>query len=131
MGVAAHEQFEDFRSRVNIRLGLGGLVRLFKNDFTPTRSSVLADFVEADFSGYIEKNPTSLDTSNATLNRHEAVMSSVSFQHNGGAESNIVYGWYMVSSIVDVFQKFDTEKRMATADDRIDIDVKAYVEMKP
>lgn len=87
------------RIRLGIRTqtqGSSWRLRLFKNDITPGVSSALADFTEANFSGYSEGTPSwgsfALNGSNAA----ESVASQISYSHNGGGTSNTIYGWYLV-----------------------------------
>ena len=142
MGVASHEQFDVGSSLQNISSSLEIKMRLFKNNFTPTRASVLADFTEADFSGYLAVNVNESDASNGALNRHEKITQNITFTHDGGATNNTIYGWYLEgNSSVNVngvqtrdviaYEKFATPITMDVNGDRIDVQIEALIEMLP
>lgn len=73
-------------------------LRLFQNNFIPNDDSRLADFVEANFSGYSRVDltwggfPILLGDGKAQIT---ADQSPVTFSYNGGLISNIVYGFYV------------------------------------
>lgn len=83
-------------------LRLGGLdnltVRLFQNDMTPTEASVLADFIQCDFSGYVQvvgrnfNTPVFDDQGNGNL----VSASIAAFTQNAPTITNIAYGYYVV-----------------------------------
>lgn len=144
MGVASNEQFDDGVSVQNIDSELINRVKLFKNNFTPTITAVEADFTEANFSGYSDNTNFQNDFANTTLARHEKTTSTEVFEHNGGATSNTIYGWYLVgtetvdstgnnifSGEVVAFEKFATPIDMNVNEDRIEITLEALIEMKP
>jgi hypothetical protein len=71
-------------------------VHLFINDFVPTVDSVVGDFVEATFTGYI---PTSLSIGGLVfLNAEgaaEVPFASIGFTNTGASPGNLVHGyWY-------------------------------------
>lgn len=77
----------------------GGELKLFKNDFNPVDGTILADFVEADFSGYaaITVNDWgAVFTDGAGTARTESTTKV--FSHNGGGTSNSVYGYFFVAN---------------------------------
>lgn len=68
-------------------------IRLFKNDFTPSASTVIGDFTECDFTGYIDQ---ALVFSNAVDEGDYASISSdvVTFTPFGSV-SQTAYGYYI------------------------------------
>jgi hypothetical protein len=71
-------------------------IKLYKNNYTPLHSSVLADFTEADFSGYTAVTPS---YGSATLSGDTATTtdsSSRDFTHDSGGTTNTIYGYYVV-----------------------------------
>lgn len=77
----------------------GAKLHVFKNDYTPSPSSVLADFEEADFTGYAAV--TLDDWGEAFLQADGSgvmVHSSIQFTPSGTAIDNTVYGWYITDT---------------------------------
>jgi hypothetical protein len=73
-------------------------LRLFKNDFTPLQSSVTADFVEANFSGYAAIPLVLADWSASYLNasqQAETDMLTKTFTQSAATVTNSIYGWYL------------------------------------
>jgi hypothetical protein len=72
-------------------------LRLYVNDRTPADADTSADYAEANFSGYAPV-PTSA-WADAVANPdavHWQVQSTpVTFTHNGGAQTNNVYGYFL------------------------------------
>lgn len=140
MGIAADEQFAEGSADDNLRSDFeGGSVKLFSNNFTPARSSVEADFTEASFSGYSAASiSSSVDATDASVG-HVITTSTFAFTHNGGATSETIYGWYMVSSEatktdgsttteVIAYERFATPIDMNVNGDRIEITLEAITE---
>lgn len=80
---------------------LGGVLRLYKNNYTPLVGSVAGDFTPANFSGYghydllaggQEFPAATPDGSNDA----ESVHADINFVHNGGGTANDIYGWYLL-----------------------------------
>ena len=105
-------------------------VRLFKNDLTPDSGTVLANFVQANYSGYA---PIPLDDLPDPVmspgGKALIQMGDVSFLHNGGATPNNVYGYYIVAK-QGVEEKLcwgeridDAPAVMASADDEIPLSI--------
>lgn len=71
-------------------------LRLFKNDFTPTHTSVDADFTEATFDGYGFQNVGDLGPPVTNSNPPDADLGPVpfTFTATGGTTANTVYGWF-------------------------------------
>jgi len=101
MGKTSHEQYIPATATDHILTAGITTYRLFKNDFTPDADSVLADFTEADFSGYAQVFPAEAFFKNDTDNRFEHQHEVGVFSHNGGATSNTIYGWYAVGTVND------------------------------
>jgi len=99
MGKASNEQYTPTTATAHIRTAIIDDYRLFKNDFTPDANSVLADFTEADFSGYAKVFPNEAFYKNDTDNRFEQQHAVGVFTHNGGGVSNTIYGWYAVGAV--------------------------------
>lgn len=74
-------------------------LRLFKNNYTPTVSSVAGDFTECDFSGYAAQGTTGWGAAFAASGntRGESDDTVHLFQHDGGATANDVYGFYLTN----------------------------------
>jgi len=89
---------------------------LYKNNFTPTKASVAADFTEADFSGYADRV---LDWDVAFLNstpRAQKNAGSETFVRTAGDVSNTIYGAYITDAgdMVSAFIAFEEGVSMAT-----------------
>lgn len=76
-----------------------GTVRLYQNNYTPSVASVLADFDEADFTGYA---PVAIDDTALPVVRVDAVGNVYavdpvvkSFAQTGTGTVNTVYGWFI------------------------------------
>lgn len=92
-------------------------VKLFQNDMTPTEDSGLADFTEADFSGYAASagaqlsapypNEQGLPESNTGL---------LNYTHSTGLVNNTIYGYYGVNTgVLQFAQRFSEPVEMAAA----------------
>lgn len=102
-------------------------MRLFKNNLTPDLDTVVGDFTECDFSGYLA---IGLSWGAVTINgddNAEMVALVASFTHDGGATSNNVYGWYLVGGVggteyLAFCERFvDAPRSMAGATDVINV----------
>lgn len=95
-------------------------LRLFQNDFHPNQTSVLADFTEADYTGYTEADPTwgaiYYDTpSGLAIASYPAV-----FQPTGTTVANTIYGWYITDDPATIWfacERFDNPVQMASGTD--------------
>lgn len=77
-------------------------IRLFKNNNTPVAGSVLADFTQADFSGYSTVGDATLSFGSITVNgSNQSTMTAtgVTWTHNGGATANTIYGHLIYNSV--------------------------------
>lgn len=70
------------------------VVRLFKNNLTPTCLSVAGDFTVANFTGYAQQTPT---FGNATVGTCVATMDAgnIDFAQSGTGVTNDIYGYYL------------------------------------
>lgn len=77
----------------------GMVVRLFKNDVTPTAGSVGADFTEADFTGYAAADPLEKGAPFiGSDGQWKTQFQRLQWDHDGGPNANTVYGWYVMST---------------------------------
>jgi len=110
-------------------IGSYSRIRLFKNNLTIDQNTVLADFTEADFSGYAEvsRNTWTTPATDSDGNAYTQCASAV-FQHNGGVTANTIYGWYLIDGNGDLVlgEKFAASKSMSTISDIITIAPKIY-----
>lgn len=75
----------------------GAVVRLFKNNFSPNPASLLADFDEADFTGYAESAPVVWGVPYLDVDGIIKVTAgSVQYTQTGTGTTNTCYGWYLV-----------------------------------
>lgn len=96
-------------------------LRLFKNDFVPSASTVLGSFVEADFTGYYRRDLPRADWSApATVNgraRSEHGTAPLVWTNTGAAQT--VYGYYILdpgTAFIWWCERFDTERELNTGD---------------
>jgi len=75
-------------------------IHLFQNDFTPDRSSVLSDFTEADFPGYVYQAAGSYGGAyiNGTGYAQADLLSPLLFQANTTFGGQTIYGFYATLS---------------------------------
>lgn len=77
-------------------------IGLFKNNFTPTDTSVIGDITPADFSGYSAvglANLTAWTSASWSSPRAITQNADVVWTHNGGGTPNDIYGYYVVDSL--------------------------------
>ncbi len=92
-------------------------VRLFQNDYTPVEDSELADFDEADFTGYDQVSIAQGSWDAAVIVADVAEVeygAPPTYTCTGGAPQT-VYGWYIVSdgaNVVLLAQRFDDPREM-------------------
>lgn len=102
----------------------GMTCRLYKNNYTPVDGSVLANFTEADFSGYAPAAQSYIligEVGGKALMQDNAVRT---FSHNGGPTSNVVYGYYVLGAttgLVAWAERFAAPISMAAIPDTIKI----------
>lgn len=77
---------------------IGLELRLFKNNFTPVYGSVIANFTEADFSGYapVVIGPWNAAGLNVDTAFSDAVGNPFVFTNSTGAVGNDIYGFFAV-----------------------------------
>lgn len=127
--------FIPYVARVNclkiIRAGITGGAyddilhyHLFKSNITPALADTLSTYSaqEADFDGYAVKNVVAWTV--PTLNDDDIAFMigtpALTWQHDGGATSNTVYGGYVTNEADDELlwvEKFTTSKAMADLPD--------------
>lgn len=98
-------------------------LKLFQNNFTPSKSSVFANFTEATFSGYTAQTVT-FSGSTVTANVASIAAAAITFTRSIGATSNTIYGWYLTDSIsskVFACNLLATPKAMTTNGDGISV----------
>lgn len=85
-----------------IKAGWGDLrLRLFKNNVTPTRATVIGDLVEADFPGYTPPTLDAIDWSSPSLTGdfHAQIQNVLkTFTYTGSGGSNDIYGYYVTAA---------------------------------
>jgi hypothetical protein len=71
-------------------------VHLYKNNFTPTAASVLADFTEATFTGYaaVQVNSKFASVYKVIDGEYQTDSSAFTFNCTGGSSQD-AYGWYL------------------------------------
>jgi hypothetical protein len=75
------------------------VLHLFKNNITPTKNSVVGDFVSADFTGYAPLTPLSTQAPYLDQNGNAALTSPVyQFLETGVVITNTVYGAYVTNA---------------------------------
>lgn len=77
---------------------LNAKIKLYKNDITPDEASELADFTEADFSGYAEQALVLDGTAAIVGGKAQQDFDPAVFAHDGGATPNDLYGYFVVDS---------------------------------
>lgn len=77
------------------------VIKLFQNDFTPNVNTVLADFTEADFSGYASVNQVATWlTPFVDANGIPRMMNAqMQFDHDGGVTANAIFGYWVEKAI--------------------------------
>ena len=94
---------------LDVILATSLVLRLFKNNFTPSNSSVLADFTEADFTGYSALTLTGGSWTTTQGDPTTGVYAQQAFTGTGTAQT--VYGYYLTrtsSGRVWYYQRFES-----------------------
>jgi hypothetical protein len=79
-------------------------LKLFKNNITPAETDTAATYTEADFTGYVA---TTLAGAGWTITPGaptEAVFAEQSFTSSAGAQSQNVYGYYVIEAVSGFIQ---------------------------
>lgn len=71
-------------------------VHLFTNNVNPSNATVLADFTEATFAGYVAQSLTTPNPAVDAAHISTVTAVSVSFTITAGAQN--IYGWYVTNS---------------------------------
>lgn len=105
------------------------IIRLFKNNFTPSESSITGDFTEASFLGYLEKTLNSIGGWTFTPGDTPlAEYTPIAFVASADQTAELIYGWYAVrASTLDLvaYERFEgAPYSMQLAGDSIAITVK-------
>ena len=88
-------------------------MHLFKNDYTPDDNSVLSDFTEADFVGYVAQTVPNGTWSTVAVVAHVAKTvngTTITFDADSTATAQTIYGYYY-TNVDDEYagaQRFDT-----------------------
>lgn len=87
----------DLTAKIAIAAYVGAKLHLYKNDFTPSHLSVLADFIEADFGGYaaavVTWSAVFLDQNGVPVSTIGEILFAMT-----GAPTNLVYGCYLTDA---------------------------------
>lgn len=73
-------------------------MRLYQNNKVPADADVLADYTEADFSGYLAQAFTNWGAALTTANKAQSQADSIDSTHNGGPTNNNIFGYYVTDS---------------------------------
>lgn len=77
----------------------GWRMQLYQNNYTPVQGSTLADFVEADFSGYT--GPQAIigwSTPTIVSGHAKSLANMIQWTFGGGVTTNNIYGYYVISN---------------------------------
>lgn len=105
-------------------------LRLFKNNYTPVAGSVIADFTQADFTGYSQIDLSAMAA--AAINGSDQGFKQLlanAFTATAGVASQTIYGWYIVinnvggSAKVFLAEKFPAAQVVASAGDSVQFDL--------
>lgn len=95
-------------------------LKLYKNDYTPTASSTVANFTEATFGGYSEVTLTYSDWTIATVsNNAKAVWGEEPIVWTVTADAHTVYGYYVVDNAETTLvwaEKYTVAKSLTISD---------------
>jgi len=130
MGVILHHEGKPKQLDAIIGvLGSGLRVRLFKNNFTPAATNVLADFTEANFTGYAEQTPVYGAAALNGNNNAQATAAALTFTMGTPGTTNTIYGWYEVDGSngkVLYSERFGSPLSFASAGDNVVLTPKSY-----
>jgi hypothetical protein len=97
-------------------------LKLFQNDTVPAYTDTVADYVEADFSGYIAGTAITwgVPIINGS-NQGELNGTQINFTHNGGSTANTIYGIFVVDGSGDLLyaERFPAPIAMGSGGDTI------------
>jgi hypothetical protein len=95
------------------------ILRLYKNNATPSQSTVIGDFTEADFVGYspVTMSRAGWASSSTVSNKAQSTYAQQSW--TCGSTGNTVYGYYVVGASSGVClwaEKFGSARVMSSLD---------------
>lgn len=74
-------------------------VHLFKNNYTPSESTIAADLTEADFAGYAAVDSLSWDAASTDINgKAFSTHAAADFVRSSTGSSQTIYGWWLAGS---------------------------------
>ena len=94
-------------------------LHLYKTDVTPTASSTVASFTEADFTGYSVKTLTGANWNDATTVSGKATATYADQSWTNSGSSQTVYGYFITDDTDDTLlwaEKFDSARVLGTSD---------------
>ena len=96
------------------------VLKLFKNNYTPTTVSTLGDFTEADFTNYVSVTLSQTMWGSASTNGNDKAEASYTQQSwTCGSTGNTVYGYYVqgvISGQLLWAEKFGSAKVLTNGD---------------
>lgn len=109
-------------------------LKLFKNNFTPNQASILEDFVEATFLGYVPYVPGTLPDFFGFdgANNYWAEYAEIEFEALLVAVPETIYGWYIVINLdgtedhVFMSHRFDNPVNIAALGDKVRFNLALY-----
>lgn len=105
-------------------------LRLFQNNITPSKTSVLADFTIANFTGYASFSPLTWGAVTVAANIASKTASAVVFSFGLGITVNTIFGWYLVDSSagkVLAANRLAVPKLMAVFGDTISVTLSEFM----
>jgi hypothetical protein len=108
----------------NALVAAGGLarIRLFQNNYVPSFTDTVTDYVEATFSGYPGfLSPTWGSAFVNGANQGEIDALPLTWAHNGGVTANLIYGIYITDGANNLAyaERFDAPVSMSAVPDFI------------
>jgi len=98
-------------------------VKLFTNNFTPSKDSVVTDFTEANYTGYASQATVAMGNP-VDNNAGDALLRFVPklFAPTGTAVPNSIWGWFITGgndpdNDVLAYEKYDAAVELASAND--------------
>jgi hypothetical protein len=92
-------------------------VHLYKNDVTPTTSSVLGDFTESDFAGYAAQNASSWSAPVVSAHIATITAAALTYTRSSTGTAQNAYGYYITdsgSTLLYAAERFATAPRVLT-----------------
>jgi hypothetical protein len=100
------------------------VLRLFKNNLTPDNTSVLADFTEADFTGYSAITLTGGSWTTTQGNPSTGAYAQQTFSSSAAQAVQTIYGYYITRTStgrVWYYERFATARTIQGATDTIKV----------